>query len=611
MRAGSGEMTPASWGKGQVIPDLFEATVDHYRSRTALRQKQSGAWRNVSWQEYGEQVRLVAIGLLALGIRRGDRVCIIGANNPEWLFADIGTLTAGGVSVGVYTTSSPLQIEYILNDCQARLIFVANDDLLERVFAVWSNTPALQHIIVFDGQQGHDPRVLSLDSLRDLGRRFDARHPTALQGVRGEMDPSDMATLVYTSGTTGPPKGAMISHANILYQAAVQAVLLPIGETDHQVSFLPFSHIGERLLGDYRHLISGSTVSFTESQATIFEDIIEIAPTMFFGVPRIWEKFHAVISSAIAEAPVLLQRVYDAAFAVGNRVAVQRLSGKRIPKWLGAIYFVTDKLLLRRLKRLIGMHRTRFAISGGAPIESRLLKWFFALGLDMRETYGLTESTGVVSIPPPDRRKVGTVGKALPGSEIRIAADGEILVRGPQVFLGYFGKDQETAEVLKDGWLSTGDLGELDEEGFLTVTGRKKDIIITAAGKNISPTEIENQLRFSPYIADAMVIGDGRQYLTCLITINFETVSGFARNHDLQFGAATELCHLEEIKALIQAEVDKTNRLFARPEQIKRFHLMDKEFQPGDEEMTPTMKLKRDVIAKKFSDVIEALYCEQ
>jgi long-chain acyl-CoA synthetase len=604
-------MTLASREKDQVIPDLFEATVDRHRSRIALRQKQSGAWRNISWQEYGEQVRLVAIGLLALGIQRGDRVCIIGANSPEWLFADIGTLTAGGVSVGVYTTSSPVQIEYILNDCLAKLVFVANDALLNKVLAVWGNAPALHHIVVLDGQRRNDARILSLDKLRDLARRFDAHHPEALRDVRGKLDASDMATLVYTSGTTGPPKGAMISHSNILYQVAVQAVLLPIGETDRQVSFLPFSHIGERLLGDYRHLISGSTVSFTESQVTIFEDVIEVAPTMFFGVPRIWEKFHAVILSAIVEAPALLQRVYGAAFAVGNRVAERRLGGKGIPKWLGAIYFVTDKLLLKRLKRLIGMHRTQFVISGGAPIETRLLKWFFALGLDMRETYGLTESTGVVSIPPLDQRKVGTVGKAMPGSEIRIAADCEILVRGPQVFLGYFGKDQETAKVLKDGWLSTGDLGQLDEEGFLTITGRKKDIIITAAGKNISPAEIENQLRFSPYIADAMVIGDGRKYLTCLITINFETLSGFARDHDLQFGAVTELCHLAEIKALIQAEVDKTNRLFARSEQIKRFHLLDKEFQPGDEEMTPTMKLKREVIAKKFSDLIEALYCEQ
>ena len=601
----------ANWEGNRVIPDFFEDTVARLGSRTALRQKQSGAWRDVSWQEYGEQVRLVALGLLALGIQPGDRACIIGVNSPEWLFADIGILTAGGVTVGVYTTSSPVQVEYILNDSQAKFIFVANDELLNKVLAVWGNTPALCNVIVFDGQQRktlQDPRVLSLDSLCDSGRQFGAQHHEVLEHVRNKINASDMATLVYTSGTTGSPKGAMLSHSNILYQAAIQGELLPVGANDQQISFLPFSHIGERLLGGYRHLISGSTVSFTESQATIFDDVIEVAPTVFFGVPRIWEKFYGVLSKAIDEAPALLKWFYGVAFTIGNRVAERRLAGRRIPLSLSAVCFVFDKLLLTRLKRLIGMQRTKYTISGGAPIEAELLKWFFALGLDMRETYGLTESAGVISVPPLNRRKVGTVGQAMPGSEICIAADDEILVRGPQVFLGYFGNDQETAKVLKDGWLATGDLGQLDEEGFLTVTGRKKDIIITAAGKNISPAAIENQLRFSPYIADAMVVGDGRKYLTCLITINFESVSGFARTHGLQFSAATDLCHLEEIKTLIQAEVDKTNQLFARSEQIKRFHLLDKEFQPGDEEMTPTMKLKRQVVVKRYSALINAMY---
>lgn len=604
-------MTSPNWEKNQTIPDFLEQTVDRLGNRTAIRQKQSDAWRTISWQEYGEQVQLVASGLLALGLQNGDRVCIIGPNSPEWLFADIGILSAGGVTVGVYTTSSPVQVEYILNDCRARFFFVADDALLRGVLAARPNTPALRHIIVFDGKPGNDSHISSWDDLLNSGRRSLKRHPGALRNVRGKTDASAMATLVYTSGTTGPPKGAMISHANILYQAAVQAVLLPIDETDQQVSFLPYSHIGERLLGDYRHLISGSTVNFTHSPASLFDDIVEVAPTMFFGVPRIWEKFHATVSTAIAKAPVWLRYTYRAALGVGDRVAERRLAGEKIPRWLRAIYSVADKLLLRRLKTLIGMQRIHFAISGGAPVEARLLKWFFALGLDMRETYGLTESTGVISIPPLDRRKVGTVGQAMPGSEIHIGADGEILVRGPQVFLGYFGKDEETDKVLKDGWLATGDLGRLDEEEFLTVTGRKKDIIITASGKNISPAEIENQLRFSPYITDAMVVGDGRKYLICLITINFETVSGFARTQGLPFNAATDLCHLAEIKALLQAEVDKTNRLFARPEQIKRFHLLDKEFQPGDEEMTPTMKLKRNVVVQKYSDLIDAIYREQ
>ncbi len=592
----------------KVIPDIFEQTASRLGSRVAIRQKLRIGWREISWRKYGEQVRDVALGLLAHGLQPGDRVCIIGPNSPEWLFADIGTLSAGGVSVGVYTTSAPAQIEYILKDCQARFIFVADNDLLKGVLVARTNTPVLHQIVLFDSSQGDDAGICSLDFLCASGRRFGVENPTALQDVRKQIKATDMATLVYTSGTTGAPKGAMISHANILYQINVQAVLLPIGETDQQISFLPYSHIGERLLGDYRHLVNGSTVSFTQNQATMFDDIIEVAPHMFFGVPRIWEKFYATVVGAISTATPLMRYAYGVALSIGHRVAERRLDGKRAPRWLSVLYTVVDKLLLQRLKRLIGMQRVRYAISGGAPIEANLLKYFLALGLDMRETFGLTESTGVISIPPLGWCKVGMVGQAMPGSKIRIAEDGEIFVRGPQVFLGYFGKDEETANVLQAGWLATGDLGQLDEDGFLLVTGRKKDIIITAAGKNISPAEIENQLRFSPYIADAMVVGDGRKYLACLIGINFEAVASFAREHGFEFNTLADLCHLEEIKVLLQAEVDRANELFSRPEQIKRFHLLDREFKPGDEEMTPTMKLKRNVIIERYRDLIDAIY---
>lgn len=602
---------PELWQEKHTLPGIFLDTVKRRRANTALRQKNAGVWREISWQEYGEHVRLISSGLLALGLEAGDRVCVIGDNSPEWLFADIGTLSAGGVTVGIYTTDSASQVEYILNDCGARCIFVENDAQLDKILSVWSRTPSLDKVVTFDVPRSggsDDPRVISLKDLRNLGSRFANDHTGRLQEALHSLDADSMATLVYTSGTTGEPKGAMLSHRNILYQAAVQDQLLPIGPEDQQISFLPYSHIGERLLGGYRHLVSGSTVSYPESQLTLFDDIREIAPSIFFGVPRIWEKFHSIVIARIGDAGRIRHYAIVRALGLGLRIADRRLADQRISWLTRAAYAIAKATVLKGVRRWIGMQRLNFAISGGAPIEANLLKWFIALGIDMRETYGLTESSGVVSIPPAGRHRIGTVGRAMPGSSIRIADDDEILVRGPQVFLGYFGKKDKTAEAITEGWLHTGDLGRLDEEGFLSIIGRKKDIIITAGGKNVSPAPIENQLRFSPYIADAMVIGDARKYLTCLIMVNQEAVAAYAESQGHSGKDLAGLCELPAIRRLMQSEIDKANSAFSRPEQIKRFHLLDVVLQPGDEELTSTMKLKRNVMQAKYARIIDAMY---
>lgn len=604
-------LEPGFWQQDHTLPALFFDTVARRGANIAVRQKRDGGWRELGWAEYGEQVRQVAMGLLALGLESGDRVCIIGKNSPEWLFADVGALCAGGVTVGIYTTDAPQQLEYILNDCGARYIFVEDAGQLDKLKSIWSATPLLYKVVTCNpiaSGASNDPRVLSLDELRAMGRQPGGDHPGRLQEVLETIDTDSMATLVYTSGTTGEPKGAMLSHRNILYQATVHDELLPIGPQDRQISYLPYAHIGERLLSDYRHLVTGSTIHYPESQLTLFDDIREVAPSIFFGVPRIWEKFHAIVVARIDAGPRVQRYAFGKALDLGRRVVERRLAGQKLSWTVRAAYAVAKATILARATRWIGMQHVQWGLSGAAPIEAELLKWFAALGIDMRESYGLTESCGLVSMPPAGRHRIGTVGTAMPDSMIRIAEDGEILLSGPQVFLGYFGRDDITGEAVKDGWLHTGDLGHLDDDGYLSIIGRKKEIIITAGGKNISPAPIENQLRFSPYIADAMVIGDARKYLTCLITLNQEAVSMVAETAGQKFGDLPGLCGLPIVRKLIQAEIDKANTEFSRPEQIKYFHLLDVVFQPGAEELTSTMKLKRNVVQAKYAHIIDAMY---
>lgn len=594
-----------------TLPAAFLRVTDQRSARPAIREKKNSAWCTISWADYANQARHVGLGLIALGLKQGDRVGILSHGNPQWLFSDMGTLGAGGVTVGIYTTSAPAQVEYLLRDCQARFLFVGNRDQLERSLAVRTKTPSLEKVIVFDPvdlSPATDPMVIGFNTVIDLGRSLDEKDPGLWDRRVHQIRPDDLAILIYTSGTTGPPKGAMISHRNIMFQASVQDELLPIGQDDELISFLPLSHIGERLLGDFRPMLCGSVVNFAESQDKLFQNIREISPTVFFAVPRIWEKFHSVISEAMAKAAPLQRRLYRTALVVGDKVARYRLADQPVPRVLAEMHQLAEKLGLKPLRGMIGMTRTRFVICGAAPVSPEMIRWFLALGLDMRETYGLTESSGVVSITPIGWHKPGTVGKPLPGTELRIAPDGEILVKGDHVFQGYLNMPEETARTIIDGWLHTGDLGKLDEDAFLTITGRKKDVIITAGGKNVSPSEIENQLKFSPLIADAMVVGDGRKYLACLIIPNQENVKTLASRAGVTADNLEELCRSRPIMDTVQAAVDEANAQFSRAEQIKKYRLLFAPLVPGSDEVTATMKLKREAMARKYAHLIEEMY---
>src|SRR5215472_13451200 len=429
-------------------------------------------------------------------------------------------MSVGGITNGIYTTDSARQVEYIVADSGTRFFFAEDEEQLDKILEVRSRCPRLAKIFVFDTDGLHDFRdeqVMPFAELLELGARYDREHPGAFDPMVEIAKPDDVAILVYTSGTTGAPKGAMLSHANILFQLGYSEFITDLHEGDQQLSFLPLCHIAERTFTVFNPLRFGSTVNFAENIDTVPDNIREVGPALFFAVPRIWEKFYSAVALRMQDATWLGKVAYRWAIGVGHRVAEKRVAGRTPGVALRLLHRAARLLVLDNVRRSMGLHRARGAATGAAPIAPELIKWYMALGIDMREVYGQTENCGLATAMPADRIKLGTVGVARPDTEVAIAADGEILLKGPHVFLGYYNKPDKTAETVVDGWLHTGDVGRLDPEGFLTITDRKRDIIITAGGKNITPSEIENQLKFSPFISDAVVIGDKRKFLTCLV----------------------------------------------------------------------------------------------
>ncbi len=597
-----------------TLPKLFRHVAAERGGRVAMREKHLGIWRAISWREYHDSARHVGLGLVALGLRPGDVVSIIADNGPEWLFTDLGTLSVGGVTNGIYTTDSARQVEYIVNDSSTRFFFAENEEQLDKILDVRARCPQLVKIFVFDMEGLHgftDEQVMPLPALLELGARYDREHPGAFDRMVEVARPEDLAILVYTSGTTGPPKGAMLSHRNILFQLGYSDFIAELREGDQQLSFLPLCHIAERTFSVFNPLRTGATVNFAESIDTVPENIREVAPALFFAVPRIWEKFYSAVALRMREATALGRLAYRWAIGVGMRMAERRIAGGRPGAGLRLLYRAADFLVLDNIRRSMGLHRTRGAATGAAPIAPELIKWYMALGIDMREVYGQTENCGLATAMPADRIKLGTVGVARPDTQVRISPQGEILLKGPHVFLGYLNQPEKTAETVVDGWLHTGDVGHMDDDGFVTITDRMKDLIITAGGKNITPSEIENQLKFSPYIADAVVIGEARRFLSCLIMIDHETVAQFAQERDVPFTNFTSLCRAKEVQDLIWAEIERVNKQVARVETIRKFRLIEQILTAEDEELTPTMKLRRAYVNKKYRDLIDGMYAER
>jgi long-chain acyl-CoA synthetase len=598
---------------GDTIPALFWNAVQQRGPNIWVRQKHLGLWRSWTWNQTAEAVREIAAGLISLGFEKGDTASILGNTVVEWVWADLGILSAAGVSNGIYPTDAASQVEYLCADSRTRVLFVEDDEQLDKVLEVRDALPGLQKIVVFD-MEGlrdlDDPGVISLDDLRALGRSYHAAHPQAVQQRVDACQPDDLAILVYTSGTTGKPKGAMHLHRGLVYTVRGYNTLVAQDETDERMCFLPLCHIAERMGGEYFALYTGSKLNFVENPETIPENVREIAPTVFTAVPRVWEKFYSGVMISLKEAGWVQQAAYAWSIGVGTTIANRVLAGQPVGGWLKLQFQLARVLALNNVRKLIGIHRARFLVTGAAPISPDLVRWYLALGVPMLEVWGMTETCGASTGVPAGQMKPGSIGPAAGFNEVRLdPATGEILVRGANVFAGYLNLPEKTAETLTpDGWLHTGDVGTVDSDGFFRITDRMKDIIITAGGKNVTPSELENDLKFSPYITDAVVIGDKRPYLTVLIMIDQENVEKFAQDADVPFSNYTSLTRSAEVQALIQVELERVNQKFARVEQLKKFYLLENQLSAEDEELTPTMKLKRKLVEQKYAAQIDAMY---
>jgi long-chain acyl-CoA synthetase len=521
-------------------------------------------------------------------------------------------LCAAGISTGIYPTDSPAQVEYLINDCDAKFLFVEDEEQLDKILAVRARTPGLKKIFVFDMEglrDFKDPQVMPLAELSALGEAYAHQHPEIWEQRIALPKPEDVAIIVYTSGTTGPSKGAMLTHRNIIFQVgAFRRIGLPLQETDEALNFLPLCHVAERFGGCYNHIAAMHVVNFAEAPDTVPQNLREVAPHILLAVPRVWEKLYSGVTIQIKEGTAIGRLAYKAAIGLGYKAGPYEIEGKPVPVLLRAVRALGDWLVLKNVRVIMGLNRIRWAATGAAPISPDLIAWYWALGIKMYEVYGQTENAGLATANYPGKLKIGTIGVTAPGTELELSPQGEILLRGPHIFKGYLNKPDKTEEALRDGWLHTGDVGVIDKDGFVRITDRMKDIIITAGGKNITPSEIENQLKFSPYISDAVVIGDKRSYLTCLVMIDHDNVVKFAQDHDVPFTNYASLCRAPEVVELIGKEIEAVNKKFARVETIKKFRLIDQLLTAEDEELTPTMKLKRSLVEKKYGELIKGMY---
>ncbi len=563
----------------------------------ALRDKHLGRWRETTWGQYAERVARSAGGLRALGVGPGDRVAIHAENRVEWVIADLAIQALGAIAVGVYPTSPEAEVGYLLSHSQTKVLIAEDEEQLDKALAVRGDLPGLEHLVVVDPRGVREEGIV-------LWADLEAAEAIDLRQAVDALDPAATAMLVYTSGTTGPPKGAMLTHANLEFagQASIRALGAVPG--DSVLSYLPLCHVAERLLTVVDGVHAGYTVHFGEGPGTFQQDLREVQPTIFVGVPRVWEKMLAGVQTRMGDATRLKRTVYRKAMAHGAGHAEARMRGGGpglADRFWGAV-------LHRPLREKLGLLRVRVAVSGAAPIAPQVLEWFWALGVPIREIYGMTENTAQCTYTAGDVR-IGWVGTPVEGVEVRLAPDGEVLTRSPAVFEGYWENPEATAEAVDaEGWLHTGDVGVLSDDGYLKITDRKKDIMITAGGKNIAPSEIENRLKVSPYVREAIVLGDGRKHLAALIGIEGDTVGDWAGRQDLPFTTYADLARKAEVRQLVQQWVDEVNADLASVEQVKKFTLLTKELDHEDGELTATQKVKRSAIAAQFSDEVEALY---
>jgi long-chain acyl-CoA synthetase len=598
---------------GRTLCDVLDDNADRHGEAPAASWREGATWRTLGWREYRQRVVEVAAGLASLGVDHGDFVALMMSNRPEHVLADQGAVHAGAVPTTLYATFAPEQIGYCAAHCAAKVAILEDRDLAKRWQQLREGLPALAHVVVLEdpgdltGWEG----VLGWEELLARGRDALAVDPALAGRLRGRVRPQDPVTLVYTSGTTGPPKGVIVTHHGVLYECAALDRLTRLPDGFATVSYLPYAHIGERVFSLYGALWKHSHVYFCPELTEMLSYVQHVRPIAVGGVPRVWEKLWAGLTAKLQAEPPRRRRLADAAIAAGRQVVRRRQRGQRVPLALGARHVLLDRLVLAKLRAALGLDRCRYLVSGAAPLAVDLAESLAALGLPVVEPWGLTEATGVATANPPDAIRIGTVGRPLAGIELKLAADGEVLVRGPTTTPGYLGQPEATAELLDaDGWLHSGDVGALDDAGYLRIIDRKKELIITAAGKNLSPANIEGLLKEHPLVGQALAFGDRRPYVVALVVLDHEVVPGWASQRGIADTSLAALAEHPLVVGEVQHAVAAANQRLARVEQVKRFKILPAEWTAESEELTPTLKLKRRVIHGKYAPEIDTLYAD-
>lgn len=583
-------------GEITTLAGLLLHAAEQHRKSDAFKIKKNGGWADVSTDEFVLHVEELFFALRTFGVSPGERVAIISENRMEWAVADYATLCAGGITVPIYPTLSALQVEALLQDSQPLVVFASTAAQIDKLRNV--RRPFVTRYIVTFDEEVHQPGVMRLDALYEIGRQAAFDYPGEFRKTSSTIDPESVATIIYTSGTTGVPKGAMLTHRNLVANIVATGEVLPLSPTDTSLSFLPLSHIFQRHV-DYASLRAGVTIAYAESAASVSENLVEVRPTFAAGVPRFFEKIYTRILSDMGRAPLVGRKIFEKAVKAGKNFV---RTGKPSPAYRAA-----DHLVFRKIRERLG-GRIRMFISGGAALEKEVADFFWAIGLPIYEGYGLTETSPVITLNGPDAVRVGSVGRPVGDVEMRLAEDGELLVRGSNVMKEYYGMEDATADALSGGWFHTGDVGEIDSDGYLKITDRKKDLIVTSSGKNVAPQPIENRLKLIPYFENVVVVGDHRNFISALIVPNYDALAGHARKRGIAFENPHELIHKPEIYELAMSEIERRMENFAVFEKVKKIAFIEKEFTIDGDELTPTMKIRRSVIEKKYKASIDHLY---
>jgi long-chain acyl-CoA synthetase len=589
-----------------TLSQLFLNSVRSYPKDGSLLVKKQGAYTPISTGAFGDAVKFLSLGLRALGFSKGDKLIILSENRPEWTITDFACLCNGGITVPVYTTLVPEQVKYIINDSDAKIVVFSGPDQWKKLAAVKAELPQVKHFITFEPEA--TPGAMTYGEIQAQGMALAKAQSDLFERLVGGVKPEDEASIIYTSGTTGVPKGVILTHGNFISNVKTVAEILEFTDRDTVLSFLPLSHVLERMV-TFAYVYKGCTIGYAESVETVAANLLEVRPHIMVGVPRVFEKIYSKVMDNVLTSSGLKRKIFFWAVKVGKAYGTRKLTMRPIGGFLKFKRNLANKLVYSKIVEKTG-GRIRFFVSGGAPLSKDIADFFYAMGLVILEGYGLTETSPVIAVNLLENPKFGTVGKPIPGIEVKIARDGEILTRGPHVMKGYYKKEAETKETFEGDWLKTGDIGRFDEDGFLMITDRKKDLIVTAGGKNVAPQPIENVLKTNPFIENAVVIGDRRRFISALIVPKFEKLEDYAKSNNISYTDRAQLVQNEQVVGFLRSEIDRATPNLASFERIKKIAVLERDFEIEKGEMTPSLKVKRNVIEKKYKDLLDALYRE-